>query len=116
MESTPTSSVTQLPLELADQNGFQGSDRRVVLNVGGRHFETFRNTLLKYPQTLLGTMFSERNEKLAKAQDPNGEYFFDRDPDLFPVILNFYRTGKVSIPPHVSREAVIAELDYFQVS
>lgn len=48
------------------------SDMRVVLNVGGRRFETLTSTLCKYPHSLLGTMFDPRNAALLKP-DERGE-------------------------------------------
>ncbi len=39
-------------------------ERPIVLNVGGFRYETFRSTLLKYPNTLLGAMFSQQNRVL----------------------------------------------------
>lgn len=33
-------------------------DEKMLINVSGRRFETWRNTLEKYPDTLLGTSFS----------------------------------------------------------
>lgn len=33
----------------------------VTLNVGGKHFMTYQSTLLKYPMTLLGRMYSNDN-------------------------------------------------------
>jgi hypothetical protein len=92
-------------------------DRQVTLNVGGRTFKTFqlhlpaacfsmlhciggnpdvfpspppRSTLQQYPDTLLGAMFSERNQALVRHST---EYFFDRNGDLFASILDFYRHG-----------------------
>ena len=87
---------------------------RIVLNVGGRRFETYASTLRMYPTTLLGTMFSQRNRHL-RHPDPSGEYFFDRDPTCFETILNFYRTGKY-LPPSNANEALMrCEFEYFQV-
>ena len=40
-----------------------------------------RSTLSAYPSTLLGAMFSERNSHMRKS-DRDGEYFFDRDPEV----------------------------------
>ena len=47
---------------------------RVRLNVGGKHFETFYNTIHRYPHTLLGTI--DTTSKYYCADDD--EYFFDR--------------------------------------
>ncbi|GBB88903.1 hypothetical protein RclHR1_15500002 [Rhizophagus clarus] len=67
---------------------------RIILNVGGIKYETFRSTLTAYPDTLLGTMFSERNKEMMHPTNGN-EYFFDRDGYLFRYVLQYYRTGKV---------------------
>ena len=50
---------------------------RVILNVGGKRFETYVSTLKSYPDTLLGAMFSDRNRDLRRP-DSREEYFFDR--------------------------------------
>ena len=60
-------------------------DEKVIINVSGRRYETMRSTLEKYPDTLLGS-----NEKEFLFDDTNGEYFFDRDPDIFRYMLNFH--------------------------
>eukprot|EP01121_Diplochlamys_sp_Union-15-3_P012434 TRINITY_DN3719_c0_g1_i2.p1 TRINITY_DN3719_c0_g1~~TRINITY_DN3719_c0_g1_i2.p1 ORF type:complete len:203 (-),score=25.91 TRINITY_DN3719_c0_g1_i2:44-622(-) len=86
---------------------------KIILNVGGKIYKTSRSTLLKYPHTLLGVMFAERNTTLSKEE--NGEHFIDRDGEIFRVILNFYRTGNITVPPNLSREEVITELNYFQI-
>jgi len=87
---------------------------RIVINVGGRRFETYGQTLAKFPESLLGVMFAERNKNIRKP-DRNGEYFFDRSPVPFESILNFYRTGNMRIPPGMSRKQLELELDYFQI-
>lgn len=68
------------------------SDEKLSINISGRRFETWRNTLEKFPETLLGS-----NEKEFFYDDETGEYFFDRDPDIFRHILTFYRTGKLHV-------------------
>ncbi|PIO66718.1 K+ channel tetramerization domain protein, partial [Teladorsagia circumcincta] len=66
------------------------SDEKLSINISGRKFETWKNTLEKFPETLLGS-----NEKEFFYDEDTGEYFFDRDPDIFRHILTFYRTGKL---------------------
>jgi hypothetical protein len=90
------------------------SSERVILNVGGRRFETYVSTLTQYPDSLLGAMFSERNAELKKP-DANGEYFFDRNPEAFEPILQFYRTGIFSKPQNISRQIMAHELEYWQI-
>lgn len=64
-------------------------DERVCLNVGGQHFETYRYVLKKIPATRL----SRLTVAAANYDDERREYFFDRNPDAFEYILNYYRTG-----------------------
>jgi len=72
------------------------ADVRVRINVSGHRFETWRHTLDKYPDTLLGS-----DEKEFFYDDQLDEYFFDRDPELFRSVLAFYRTGKLHYPKQV---------------
>ncbi|RIA91422.1 hypothetical protein C1645_767613 [Glomus cerebriforme] len=76
---------------------------RIILNVGGIKYETFRSTLTAYPDTLLGTMFSNRNKDMMHPTNGN-EYFFDRDGYLFRYVLQYYRTGKVHWPEFLSNQ------------
>jgi hypothetical protein len=86
--------------------------RRVRFNVGGYHYETTVETLLKYPDTLLGKMFQPENAQLLPSDN---EIFIDRNGEIFPVVLNFYRNGTIIIPPNLSPEQVEQELDFFQI-
>ena len=57
------------------------SDEKVVFNVGGRKFETFKDTLRQDGRCFLcDDEFLENHYRKDK-----GVYFFDRDPDIFRV-------------------------------
>ncbi|KAN0036716.1 hypothetical protein ACTFIV_002023 [Dictyostelium citrinum] len=86
----------------------------IILNVGGVKYEVMPSTLAQYPETLLGNIFHPNNRHLRKP-DKKGEYFFDRNGASFDVILNYYRTGKIVIPPNVSEEIIREELRYFKI-
>ena len=60
----------------------------VKVNVGGRTFVTTRKTLIVYPNSLLGRIYTGN-----QPNDfwHNGQVFFDRDPDLFSHVLQFLR-------------------------
>jgi len=90
------------------------SGERVILNIGGKRFETYVSTLSKYPDSLLGTMFHSRNAHIRKP-DQNGEYFFDRSPLAFEFILNFFRTGKLGQFTGLSRSLLQEEIDFWQL-
>ncbi|XP_013382119.1 potassium voltage-gated channel protein Shal isoform X1 [Lingula anatina] len=86
------------------------TDDLMKINVSGRRFETWRNTLEKYPDTLLGS-----NEKEFFYDEDAKEYFFDRDPDIFRNVLNYYRTGKLHYPKHECITAYDEELAFFGI-
>ena len=84
----PLASSTMPPPPESPKN-----DERVIINVSGRRFETWQNTLARFPETLLGS-----DEKDYFFDSETKEYFFDRDPDLFRHVLNYYRNGKLHYP------------------
>jgi len=81
------------------------SEHRIILNVGGIRHETYRlevndslpatytdpssHVLKKIPATRL----SRLTPNLANYDPILNEYFFDRHPGVFAMILNYYRTG-----------------------
>lgn len=91
-------------------------DKRIKINVGGRIFETYMSTLRKYPNTLLGTMFHPRNMLLLKKKgNSSEEVFFDRNPRVFEVILDFFRTSTINRPPDVTPDMLREEMQFFQI-
>ncbi|XP_069832637.1 A-type voltage-gated potassium channel KCND2 isoform X3 [Dendropsophus ebraccatus] len=88
----------------------RSQDSLIVLNVSGTRFQTWKNTLERYPDTLLGS-----TERDFFFNQDTGEYFFDRDPDIFRHILNFYRTGRLHYPRHECIAAYDEELAFFGI-
>ena len=77
-------------------------DDPIVINVGGKKFETFKETLARFPDTLLGCQ--SRRERFYNRN--REEYFFDRHRSAFGAILYYYQSGGTlirpeSVPPHV---------------
>ncbi|CAF89593.1 unnamed protein product, partial [Tetraodon nigroviridis] len=86
------------------------SDEILYVNVSGIRFQTWKNTLDRYPDTLLGS-----SEKEFFYNEDTQEYFFDRDPEMFRHILNFYRTGKLHYPRHECIQAFDEELAFYGI-
>jgi len=85
---------------------------RARINVSGTKFETFFATLEKYPDSLLGN-----REKRAKFFDAEtDEYFFDRNPECFKVILSFLQSDKLTLPMTIDIETLAAEISYFELT
>ncbi|XP_065914492.1 uncharacterized protein [Dysidea avara] len=95
---------------------FQG--QRIVLDVGGTRFSTSNSTLTKYPESMLGVMFSGRHD-LEPMKCSDGSFFIDRDGTHFRHILNYLRDGEEvmeSLPqsPETVRE-LLREAKYYQL-
>ncbi|CAL8107009.1 unnamed protein product [Calicophoron daubneyi] len=86
------------------------NDRKIIINISGRRFETWKSTLEKFPDTLLGS-----DEKEYFKDPRSNEYFFDRDPELFRFIIAYYRSGKLHFPKDACVTAYYEELVYFGI-
>ncbi|XP_060766837.1 potassium voltage-gated channel subfamily D member 3-like [Neoarius graeffei] len=102
--------VANCPMPAAPRDHTKKQDELIILNVSGRRFQTWRTTLDRYPDTLLGS-----TEKEFFYNEETKEYFFDRDPDAFRSVLNFYRTGKLHYPRHECISAYDEELAFFGI-
>lgn len=78
-------------------------DRPVSIQVGGRTFATRLSTLRRFPDALLwrAYTFNEKHFDLV---------FWDRNPEVFECILEYYRTGRLPMPPDVDFGTVKGEL------
>jgi hypothetical protein len=88
------------------------NENRLCINVGGTKFETYKTTLKAIPDTRLSWL-SENRSLNPDFDHATGEYFFDRHPGMFQMILNYYRTGKLHVPLDVCGPAFEEELAYW---
>ena len=85
-------------------------NKRVVINVSGRRYETWEATLSRHPESLLGS--KEREYFL---DEKTGEYVFDRDPSIFRHILNYYRTGRLHFSYYDCSKTFEEEFRFFGI-
>ncbi|KAM4572739.1 A-type voltage-gated potassium channel KCND2-like isoform 2-T3 [Odontesthes bonariensis] len=102
--------VASTPMPIPPQEKKKAQDGLIILNVSGTKFQTWRTTLERYPDTLLGS-----TERDFFFHEETNEFFFDRDPDIFRHILNFYRTGKLHYPRQECISAYDEELAFFGI-
>ncbi|XP_055035488.1 BTB/POZ domain-containing protein KCTD16b [Misgurnus anguillicaudatus] len=101
-----------------DQSSVQNSFPDVIeLNVGGQVYYTRHCTLISNPGSLLGKIFSPKNNASNDlARDPKGRYFIDRDGFLFRYVLDFLRDRQVVLPDHFPEKGRLRkEAEYFQL-
>ena len=98
------------PLRMQIKN--RPPNERLVLNVGGKSFATYRSTLEQVPDTRLSDL-----DELDPSYDfQNDEYFFDRNPKFFSAILDFYRTGELHFAHCLCGPSIKKELDYWGIN
>jgi BTB/POZ domain len=103
-------------------------DDLVTFNVRGRHFQTTRTTLRRFPDSIFLKMVDyaqHRNQfPPAETQTP-GSFFIDRDPDLFAAILRYHDMvefdieslcsgGEANTLP-VTRKLLFQEAEYYNI-
>ena len=81
----------------------------IILDVGGVRHSTSHSTLTKYPESMLGIMFSGRHD-LETMQCNDGSYFIDRDGTHFRHILNYLRDGEEVVESFPRSPDVLSEL------
>ena len=85
--------------------------RKVKFNVRGEIFETYRSTLRRFPETLLGQL-NKRSELYSRERD---EYVLDRSRVCFGSILYYYQTCILSCPLDVPIQVFVDECQHFQL-
>ena len=99
-------------------NTFVFHGQVIDLNVGGTRYSTSLSTLTKYPESMLGVMFSGRHD-LETMKCSDGSFFIDRDGTHFRHILNYLRDG-VEVVDSFPRSVVVLqgflrEAKYYQL-
>lgn len=93
---------------------------QVLVNVGGNRYTFPWSTLEQFPQSRLGRLRScTTPEEIARLCDDYDEtcreFFFDRNPTAFRVILNFLAAGKLRLLRELCAVSLHDELDYWGV-
>jgi hypothetical protein len=83
----------------------------VALNIGGKLFATRKETLLSPKDSLFCDIIQSNRFKLDK------EIFIDRDPKLFPYILEFLRSGNINFKRfnQENKDALLREAEYYGI-
>ncbi|XP_071177724.1 potassium voltage-gated channel protein Shaw-like [Mytilus edulis] len=86
-------------------------DELITLNIGGTIFKTYRSKLIEYPHSKLGSLTTTSEHYLPSSK----EYFFDRNPELFNVVLDYYRYDRqhLHIPNYTCGAVLLQEFDFW---
>ena len=93
----------------------------IILNVSGFKYEVLKTKLNRFPNTKLGQLVNVDIAKQSEiCQIKGNEYYFDRDPFIMNLILNFYSNGKLHLSEIIcvnsfKQELLFWELDEDQI-
>jgi hypothetical protein len=83
----------------------------VHLNVGGVQYCVAKSTVMKFKDTMLANLISEK----WISNNREAPIFIDRDEERFKYILDFYRDEEIIVPRTVTFEAVKKDALYFRL-
>ncbi|CCW71853.1 unnamed protein product [Phytomonas sp. Hart1] len=97
-------------------------NRIITVNAGGRVFQAYRSTLLRFPETPFAKFFApDPPTPTVPVPNPNPDgppvltdaVFLDVNPDVFDLVLSFLRTNRMCLPTHndALRSDLVVHLD-----
>ncbi|XP_072528085.1 potassium voltage-gated channel subfamily V member 2 [Salminus brasiliensis] len=95
-------------------------NRALNINVGGKSYQISYKMAARFPKSRIGQLAActDPGARLDLCDDyvvKDDEYFFDRDPDVFNSIFNFYRTGVLWIRDELCPRNFLEEIGYWGV-
>ncbi|XP_071251670.1 delayed-rectifier potassium channel regulatory subunit KCNS2-like [Salvelinus alpinus] len=95
-------------------------DHTIRINVGGFKKRLFSNTLSRFPETRLARLLQcQSKESVLELcddyDDAEKEFYFDRNPALFPYVLNFYNTGRLHVMAELCIFSFSQEIEYWGI-
>lgn len=81
----------------------------ICFNVGGQNFVTRRATLYRLPNSRLHMIACQ------ECEEHHEHYFFDRDPEIFRFVLDYYRTGELHVPSNICGPFTRKELIFWGI-
>lgn len=97
--------------DYGEENENFENDHIVTFNLGGSVMQILMSTILYSPIVVPAFADSEFMER--HWDDERQQYFFDRDPRAFRIILNYIRTGTIHLPTNMCSPIVTAEFKFW---
>jgi len=100
---------------------------KICINVSGHRFELMQRTLVDFPFTRLGKIAKyqhrqpsndppdpDNRQDLYDYYDPDlKEYYFQRNPGCFPLVISYYVDRVLHVPRHMCAELFQREMEYW---
>lgn len=83
----------------------------IKFNCSGQIFEISKDSIMKLPNSMLAARITSKMDETVTVR--SGSYFLDRDPEIFTLILDYYRYGELYIPYNIPYAKVIADVLFY---
>ncbi|KAI1701769.1 BTB/POZ domain-containing protein [Ditylenchus destructor] len=91
----------------------KSKNKWVRLNVGGKTFQTTKDTLSRYPDSFLARLV---NGELSSDKDESGAYLVDGNPEHFDTILTYLRRGVLNLDGNEkTAKDLLLEADFYNI-
>lgn len=106
---------------LQDLNVFNTENSAIRINVGGFKRTLLSSMLSRFPETRLARLLGcQSKESILEMcddyDDVKREFYFDRNPALFPYVLNFYNTGRLHVMEELCIFSFSQEIEYWGIN
>ncbi|MBN3273186.1 KCNS2 protein, partial [Polyodon spathula] len=108
-------------LSLEDLTVLNFENNEISINVGGFKKKLRWKTVSRFPETRLARLLScQSKESILELcddyDDTEKEFYFDRNPALFPYVLNFYNTGRLHVMAELCIFSFSQEIEYWGIN
>eukprot|EP01006_Ploeotia_vitrea_P008518 TRINITY_DN20389_c0_g1_i1.p1 TRINITY_DN20389_c0_g1~~TRINITY_DN20389_c0_g1_i1.p1 ORF type:complete len:307 (+),score=27.06 TRINITY_DN20389_c0_g1_i1:89-1009(+) len=107
---------SDLELRVSQCSDVVNRQKKVSLDIGGTVFNTTEETLIKEKESFFSAMLRSGQWK---PDQETGQYFIDRSPQMFGILLDYLRGGKVRKMCDLTyneREMLKDDLDFYGIS
>ena len=127
---TPSETALNLSvknLEMIPTDNKIESKKRIILNISGVKFDVLLRIFERYPNTRLGrlkTIIDENSDKLKDQLSEicddfdiiKDEFYFNCDPDVFKLILNYYKHGQLHFDDKMCAGLFQKEINFWDLN
>ncbi|KAF7689524.1 putative potassium channel regulatory protein isoform X1 [Silurus meridionalis] len=85
----------------------------ITFNVGGQIFTTKVSTIRRHPKSRFARMLDDADPEFKVV---NSQVFIDRDWGLFRLILEYVRTGRITLSGEFETEELLREAEFYNIS
>ena len=92
-----------------------GEDDIVQVNIRGKHFDVYRSTLNRAPDTKLYRILNNQLAHPMGAAEKLHVRRFNRNPHVFDCVLDYYSSGELHLPEGICGRVIKQDLEFWEL-